>query len=209
MPDPRSRYLWDAAAARYRSASTGRFVGRDAVVGALNRAITSEGVFMTALLKDLRDKKVTLDAWYFSMRQSVKLIHLWAAAAGKGGWAQLDQADYGYLGAIVRFHYGRLARFAAQLALGLPIGAREVFRVGMYAQAARATFNDLELGVTAAAGYTEERSVRDPSAESCAECEEIEARGWAPIGSLPRIGDRTCLTNCRCFMEYRRSGEDG
>lgn len=209
MPDPRSKYTWDAAAARYRSVATGQFVNRKTVVDALNRAITLESITMTTLLKDLRDGRLSLDSWYLSMRQSVKLIHLWAAAAGKGGWAQLTQADYGYLGSIVRFHYDRLARFAEQLHLGLPIRLRELVRVTMYAQAARATFYEIELGTATAAGYTEERNVLDAQAEHCDDCVELTARGWQPIGSFPPVGSLTCLTMDRCYREFRRSGGNG
>lgn len=207
MPiDPRNRYVWDPAAAQYRSRATGKFVSREAVRDALESAIRSESLVMTASLKELSLRRLSLDGWYAAMRQSVKMIHLWAAAAAKGGWAQLTPTDYGYIGATTRFHYERLATFARQLSLGLPITPREVIRVGMYAEAARATFYYIELQTTTVAGYTEERNVLDEQAEHCGDCVELTARGWVPIGTLPPLGTLACLVRDRCYREYRRSG---
>lgn len=205
MPDPRSNYVWDVAAAQYRNRLTGRFVSRSAIRLLLDDAISAEAIAMANNLKKLSAGALTLDAWYAAMRQSIKLIHLWAASAAKGGWAQMTHTEYGYVGSTVRFHYERLARFVEQLALGLPIGPRELMRVTMYAEAARMTYHVVELPATILAGYTEERNVLDPAAESCAECVSLFGE-WAPIGSLPRPGERLCLTNCRCHLEYRRSG---
>lgn len=202
MPDPRRRYRWDPATAQYR-APNGRFVSRGAVRGALDRAITSEAKHMLDMLQQLRLGQLSLDGWYAGMRQSIKLVHLWAAAAASGGWAQLDASDYGRVGQIIRFHYDRLARFAEQLANRLPIDGRAVIRVGMYAKAARKTYHDIELVLTQEAGFTEERNILDPAAESCAECLDLASLGWVPIGTMPRPGNRLCLTNCACTLEYR------
>ena len=208
MPDPRSKIVWDPATAQYRVRATGRFIDRATVRLLLDDAISAEARYMADQLKKLSAGSLSLDAWYAGMRQSIKLIHLWAGAAAKGGWAQLTNTEYGYIGSAVKFHYDRLARFVEQLSLGLHVGPREVMRVGMYAQAARLTYHVVELPTTIQAGYTEERNVIDPGAESCAECVELTGE-WVPIGTLPRPGERLCLTNCRCHLEYRRSGGRG
>ena len=204
--DPRNRYRWDPRAAQYRSLTTGKFIDRKTVRVALDRAVDGEALEMASNLKKLSTGSLTLDAWYAAMRQSIKMVHLWAAAAAKGGWAQLTAGDYGYIGSTVRFHYDRLAKFAQQLSLGLPITPREVIRVGMYAQAARATYHAIELDVTMAAGYDEELNVLDENAEHCSDCVSLALMGWQPIGTLPMLGTLTCLTNDRCSREFRRSG---
>ena len=159
---------------------------------------------MRSALGDLRAGRLTLDAWTLSMRQSIKLTHLWSAALAKGGWAQLTASDYGVVGQTVRFHYQRLDRMAQQIAQGLPLDGRVTVRVEMYAEAARKTYHDIEFRVIqSSTNFTEERNVIDPLAEHCAECDQASAVGWVPLGTLPRPGYRTCLTNCRCRMEYR------
>lgn len=202
MPDPRRRYQWDAAAAQYR-APNGRFVSRAAIRAALDQAIVAEQRAMTRTLALLRNGSLSLDGWYAAMRQSVKLVHMWAAAAAKGGWAQLSPTDYGTVGGLVRFHYGRLSAFAEQIAARLPLDGRAEVRVKMYAQAARNTYHGIELGVVTQAGYTQERNILDPAAESCAECIELTALDWVPVGTNPRPGNRLCLVGCRCRLEFR------
>jgi hypothetical protein len=107
------------------------------------------------------------------------------------------------VGAIVRFHYGRLQRFAEQISQGLPLDGRALARVRMYAHAGRQTYHAIETQVVFAAGFTEELNVLHPTAEHCAQCVELAAKGYVPLGTHPRIGTRTCLTADQCHMEYR------
>lgn len=171
-------------------------------MAAFDAATAKEAVAMLNNLKALSSGAITLDAWHLAMRQSIKLMHLWAAAAAKGGWAQLTAADYGRVGASVLFHYRRLQAFVTQLAAGLPIDGRAAWRVRMYAQAARATFHAIELNVTRAAGYLYERNVINPTSENCSECVDITNLGVQPIGSLKRPLTRICLTGCTCYLEF-------
>lgn len=193
-------YRWDPATGRYRRPD-GRFVTRAQIRAALDVAIRREAVEMREQLAALRRGTLSLDGWVLTMRQSVKMVHLWAAAAAKGGWAQLTQEDYGAVGQRLRFHYGRLQRFAGEIALGLPLDGRVEVRVSMYVEAARASYHDIERRVAIHAGLTEERNIPNPVAEHCADC--VSLTGWHPIGTLPPIGTRTCLVRCKCRMDYR------
>ena len=168
----------------------------------LDAAVSAEAVTMLNNLKALAAGTLSLDAWHLAMRQSVKLVHLWAPAAAKGGWAQLDATDYGRVGATVLFHYRRLQAFALQISLGLPLDGRAAWRVRMYAQAARQTFHAIELGVVRGAGYRFEANVINHASESCSECVQLTDLGIQPIGSLKRPGSRLCLTGCTCYLEF-------
>ena len=202
MPtDPRARYRWDPSVAQYR-ALNGKFVRRGELVAALDDALNREARLMLGNFRSLANGTMTLDAWHLGMRQSIKLMHLWAAAAAKGGWASLTPADYGRVGASVLFHDRRLQAFALQLSAGLPLDGRAAWRVEMYARAARQTFHSIELTVTRAAGYLFERNVINPASESCPECLELTDLGVQPIGSLKRPGHRACLTGCTCYLEF-------
>jgi hypothetical protein len=203
VPNPFRQFRWNPVAARYIG-PTGTFVSRRELRQALDQAITAERRLMRAALGELRSGRISLDSWVLGMRQSVKLTHLWSAALAKGGWAQLTFSDYGAVGQTLRFHYSRLDRLAEQIAAGLPLDGRVTVRVEMYAESARKTYHDIEFRtIVASNAYTEERNIIDPIAEHCAGCDDASARGWVPLGSLPLPGQRTCLTNCKCRMEYR------
>lgn len=202
MPDPRLIYKWNARAAQYVTPN-GQFVSRRAVREALDRALAAETRAMMARMVQLRAGQIDLDAWFVQMRQSIKLMHLWSASAANGGWIQLDATDYGRVGGIVRFHYTRLQRFAEQIAQGLPLDGRALARVRMYANAGRQTYHAIEAQVVRVAGFTQERNILHPTAEHCAQCAILAELGWVPLGTLPRIGTRTCLTACQCHIEYR------
>lgn len=198
------RYVWDARAAQYR-ATNGQFVSRRELVATLDAAVNAEARAMLGAYNQLRSGAISLDTWHLGMRQSIKLIHLWAAAAAKGGWAALDAADYGRVGNTVLFHYRRLQAFALQISSGLPLDGRAAWRVEMYGRAARQTFHAIELNVTRLAGYRYERNVVNPASENCTECRNLAELGVQPIGSLPRPGYRLCRTGCSCYLEFFRT----
>jgi hypothetical protein len=74
----------------------------------------------------------------------------------------------------------------------------------MYVEASRAHYEAQREAIDRAAGYDEERSIRHAS-DSCEGCIREERRGWVAIGELVPIGDRNCLTRCRCEIERRKS----
>jgi hypothetical protein len=40
-------------------------------------------------------------------------------------------------------------------------------------------------------------------------CVELHDLGWQPIGSLPRLGQTPCRTNCKCHWQFRYQDEQG
>jgi hypothetical protein len=72
----------------------------------------------------------------------------------------------------------------------------------MYSEAGRNTFHHVERQEMEIRGMTEERSVKDER-DSCDECVEQDALEWQPIGEAVPIGERECLTRCKCSMDYR------
>jgi hypothetical protein len=110
------------------------------------------------------------------------------------------------VGQQVREEYKRLREFGVQIENELPLDGRFVNRAQQYAQAGRTTYENFQRRAMEARGHDEERSVRN-AGDSCAGCLAAEARGWQPVGSLPLPGERNCLRNCKCAMEYRKSEE--
>jgi hypothetical protein len=73
----------------------------------------------------------------------------------------------------------------------------------MYADALYSTFANVQTAREASlGGQRYARRIIDPAAEHCDECPELADRGWVPIEEMVPIGDTTCLTNCRCEIEY-------
>jgi hypothetical protein len=203
MALPPSRYRWDARVGRYVDAR-GRFVSRAFVRAELDRAIESATQRMAPLSESLRDGNISLADWIIEMRRDIKQVQLYSAAAAKGGWAQMSQADYGRVGQLVREQYRFLEGFGNDIAAGLPLDGRFLRRVALYAGAGRRTFHKVEQFEMEARAMDEERSVLNP-ADHCDECVAEAAKGWQPLGSIVPIGERTCKGGCKCDMEFRRA----
>lgn len=146
-------------------------------------------------------------AWMLAMVRIIKITALVGAAFAAGGWALADA-----FGRDVEAHIadelGYLNAFADGVQSGdVPRDGRFARRAMLYAATGWALFNSV-LGTRAKIiGHDEERSVLDPGAEHCLQCVEEADKDWQPIGTLVHIGDRTCLSDCRCFMEYRTVNE--
>lgn len=196
------QYEWDEGLGRYRNAATGRLVATTEIRAALDRAIRAEGLRARDLSEQLRANAITMREWDAGMREVVKNTQLFSAAAGRGGWAQLGPREWGMVGQRVRVQYEYLAQFNAELRAGLGRDGLFLNRAQSYAGAGRPLYYQVEQDVRKATGATEERSVLHP-ADHCVGCTAQAASGWVPIGTATPIGERDCLNNCICTMEYR------
>jgi hypothetical protein len=199
MP-PRSKFVWNAKAGRYTIG--GRFVKQSEIRKALDASLAATSRTMANLSARLQKGNITLIEWERLMREAVKDAHLFSAALAKGGWAQMTQADYGRVGQMVRMQYTYLNRFAADIESGMNLDGRFKARTEMYMEAGRTTYYNMYDQVQKKLGKTEERNILH-SAEHCVQCIEQTGLGWVPIGELVQIGNRLCLTRCKCDKEYR------
>lgn len=200
------RYGWNEAAQRYYDRATGRYVSFTQVRVAVDRMITASARRVTAVSDQLRMGAVDLAQWQTALREEIAITHRMAAAAAAGGWDQLTQADYGRIGAAVRVQYQYLHAFTEDIRGGLTLDGRFLNRAAMYAKAARPFYHDLHAANVEAAGYDQEHNVTH-EAEHCQQCLDMSALGWVPIGTCIPIGQRTCLGNDQCTMEYQVSGD--
>ena len=194
---PNGPFTWNARAGRYRDAA-GRFVSPRQVRAYLDQMIDKEQRAMMRAARVFRTSNWTasdLATFERVMRDGIKTTHVLSAMAAKGGYAQMTNRDYGRVGQTVRFHYGKLEDWMRQVADGTaPLDGRFAMRAGMYAGASLGTYYRVSGDVALAAGYTD---------RSCDTCVAQTARGPVPIGTLVPIGQRQCLGNCRCTIEYR------
>lgn len=201
MPPPRSRFKWDPSTGQYRRPN-GRFVPRTEIRAVLDKAIDSGSSRIRDLGIALRDGRITQRAWAVEMKTTMKSMHLYSGAAAKGGWAQLTNAELGKIGAQLKDQYKYLDKFSAQLRTGLPLDGRFLSRVELYAEASRGTYMAIEEREMELLGREEYRNLLG-AADHCDDCLDQTARGWVKIGELIEVGDRQCLSRCRCVFEYR------
>lgn len=214
MPISRSwlthEFGWNESAGRYIDLTTGRFVPFEQVNQALEMQIAVSESNITLATQRLQAGQINLAEWQLAMEQEIKTIHVASSASARGGWAQMTQADWGWTGQRVREQYEYLRRFADQIASGKqPLNGRVLVRANMYAQAGRSTFQEMRRRyVRIYKGATQEARVLEPNAEHCEEteerpgCLELAELGRQPIGTLPKIGQATCLTFCRCRFQF-------
>jgi hypothetical protein len=189
----------------YRNVKTGRVVARAEIVRELENVSKASRENMRAVSQRLRDGQVTLAEWQATMAREVKTVHVYSAAAGKGGWAQMSQGDWGHTGFIVKEQYKFLQNFANEIASGKqPLNGRLIVRASLYGRG-HPTEESIRKRTAISKGFTQRRRLRRAS-ESCPGCIEVSSRGWVEIGSaddLPPIGSQQCRSNCLCIDEYR------
>ncbi len=167
----------------------------------LQAAVDSSKEKIGKLTQRLVDGKINVSAWHEAMKAEIKAAHRAAAMLANGG--KLDAKAAGQLGAVLRKQYSYLRAFALQIEnKEIPLGARTVARARLYAQSVMTTYQKAKLARAKAAGVEMYRLVLSP-AEHCDECLSDAALDYVPIGSLPEIGSRTCLINCKCSWEYQ------
>lgn len=196
-------YGWNEQASRYYNIETGRFVSSSEVRDALEFNITASQAEMHALTEQLMSETISLEQWQIGMMQEIKIAHTSAAASARGGWAQMTQSDWGAVGQQIRDQYDYLRNFANEIASGKQLlNGSALVRADLYGQAARGTFEEMRRRLQKLNGMTEEMR-KLGKADHCEDCLKAAGR-WAPIGTLPKIGESQCIVNCHCMFHYRR-----
>lgn len=196
-------FIWESETGRYRG-DGGRFVPDARVRAALDEVIQSQGQAMRALTQRLIDGTLSLPDWQRQAMQTVKVGHLEGLALASGGWDQLAQSDFGWVGQRIRQQYRYLDSFAQQVADGSQaLNGGALARAEMYAEAARATHREAQRREAGSRGMEEERNQLG-AADHCAGCVSQSTAGWVPLGTLVPCGERDCLSRCHCVMRYRR-----
>jgi hypothetical protein len=205
-----SDFGWNETAGRYTNLSTGKFVKFSDVRDALESVMTASGDRMHNLTQQLVDSQLSLAEWQSGMMEQIKLAHTAAAAASRGGWAQMSQSDWGAAGRMVRNQYDYLRGFAEQIASGKQLlNGTALARTNLYGEAARGTFEEMRRRYERLMNGQEEEARILGEADHCEGCLDQAAMGWQPIGTLDPIGSEECLTHCHCSFAYRKLGPDG
>lgn len=208
--EPASHYGWNETAGRYINLNTGRFVPFPVVRDALETVIDAAADNMHTLTQSLIDGNIQLAEWQMGMMEQIKLAHTASAAASRGGWAQMSQADWGAAGRMIRDQYDYLRNFANQIANGEQLlNGTALVRSDLYGAAARGTFEQMRRRYERLMNGMEEEKRVLGDADHCPGCLTQAGMGWQPIGTLDPIGAEECVTRCHCRFIYRKIGPDG
>jgi hypothetical protein len=199
-------WKWNEAAGRYYNTETGRFLTRTRALEFVEASIDASGNATDLLASYVSDGLVSPADWHQLMKREIKDEYLRQGVLGKGGRAQMTQADWGSIGGQLKEQYGWLDKFAEQVATGDLSEATIRARSRMYIKSAREAYERAQATVAKGLGYDEEIWVLG-IAEHCDDCVAFSEEGWQPIGyyPVPGQGQTQCLTNCACHKEYRKS----
>lgn len=159
----------------------------------------------------LQQHKITLAEWQLEMTELVKNSQIAAALVADGGEPNATNNDYAVIVLLILAMLGFLSAFAKDIETGKqPLNGLLLSRSDLYAFAGRDAYEEARRqGLIEEGEMIEERRVLDPGANHCHTqdewigCPELAELGWQPIGSLPRLYDTPCRTNCKCHFEYR------
>jgi hypothetical protein len=201
-------FTWNAVAGRF-IAPSGRFVSLVEVRAALDRAIIVAATKGDGIAKLLESGTIGVLEFERLMRVLIKDTQIYAGAVASGGFSNIDVTALATLSNNIGVQFAYLADWAQNMSdridegeTAIVAGKQAAARAAMYAKSARNTFDTIFRAGQLARGYTEELSVLHP-AEHCAQCVDMASIGWVLIGTIIPIGERECLSNCRCTVSYR------
>lgn len=197
-------YIWDVATQRYRDRA-GRFLAATSPQVTLGTALTRVTRHQAELNAQVRAGEITLDAWRVEMQTIIKQVRMAGAALAHGGFDKLAAEDIARVEEGIAQDFGNLEVWTQELAAGdAPSDGRMNSRGQLYVNQGRVVYHDERHEAMDAAGFDEVRSILHP-AEHCQLCVLQAEIGWQDLADFIPIGQRTCLSNDQCSVEYRRS----
>lgn len=196
------KFRWNDAAGRY-IAPNGQFIPFDQMRSALRKVMGNLTAEMEAAANALIAGDISIGAFQTEMMVLSKEVNLAGGALERGGFYVMTPEDFGKVGAKCRREYGYIDRMGRQIASGeqrLDGSLRS--RARLYGKQGEVTYFDFAADTAERRQMKEERSILNPG-ESCDVCIDEAKKGWSELHSLIPIGERTCLSNCNCSMEYR------
>lgn len=191
--------FWDSSKATYRNAR-GKEIPYAKVRQSVESVVDDTKLKLRNLTTSRNEGKITLQSWTTQAEPLLKKTFASVAQIGAGGKEQMTASLNGQLGAKVRFQMQHFKSFWLDVEAGKLSDAAILARMDMYSDAAVGVYESIRQSVMLAAGYTECLNILG-SQNSCDECPTLTH--WMPIEDMPPIGSRTCLSRCRCSLEYR------
>ena len=200
------------AGGRYYTMSKG-LVPRGGIVSAMNRSLRVNTPTMNHLCTRLRDGSISLRGWQTAMKNHIVQSNVAAGIAAAGGVASLTPSHLAIIREQIVFQLGHLEALAIGISNGMKLDGTVCRLSRMYLNSARGTYHLIDGVAMFGAGFTEYLNILGSGEAHCTgggSCPEVTERGWQPVGTLPPIGTRKCLSNCLCSWRYRNplTGEE-
>ena len=203
MPRKPAQFEWNAEKRRYYYES-GRAVPLRTLEGWIDTAGQNAEQRIENITRELIDKKINITEWALQFKQELRNGHNAMAMIANGGREQMTPQAWGKAGAVIKNQFKFLDNFTRQIENGdIAITDTIIARARMYGSALYPSYVSAVKEREILAGATEERSVLTPADGWCNGCLEQAALGWVSMGELIPLGDRQCLTLCRCGYETR------
>lgn len=210
---PANRFWFDPERNQFGFGTRG-YIPATAIRNAINAANTTAAAELSSITIAAGEGRIPLKVWQDSMMHGIKEIQLVNAAIGRGGATSLRDEDVLNVSQTVEYQFARLDRFAGQMEEAAAIGSPQAAgaRAAAYAKSALATFGGMNRRSAEIAGFMMERNLLgnaehclpDPRRPHIPDCPSLSRMGWQPIGTMPPPGERLCLWNCRCMMDFAR-----
>lgn len=197
------RFLYNVRNARYVNAADLTPVSGETLVQVATRRMVDSQTVARNLLSSLQSGDITIEQWRDGLAVELRRAHSQLYALGKGGWAQVGEADRAAVTNTLRAEFDYLRQFTADINAGALSDAQIADRMSMYGEHIRMSYWSGSTAGKGEAGYTQERRVLT-AAEHCDDCEGYASQGWVEIGTLPPPGDGSvCGARCACEMDYQ------
>ena len=207
------RFDWRARIAKFWNKTGGRVISRLRAGREASRIASLSPV--SGLADQVFGGELPMDVWQTNMRQEIKTHYIQQYLAGRGGVGPMTQADWGSVGGQLADQYRYLDGFAREVAEGKLSKAQIAQRSEMYMNSSREAFERGQKRASEVAGLDEVVWLKT-AMESCPDCIELANLGWQKaepwpfkVGGRPAIpgsGVTQCLTNCRCYNDWRKGG---
>jgi hypothetical protein len=168
------------------------------------------GAITQAFVGSLATGLASLGGWFKKMLGSIIPRHF-AATIGLLGTPDLAPLDRDSLRGRVNTQIGYLEGFKEAVRTGQQVlDGRAVARARSYANATYGTAHGVLRDEAIRDGYAFEKNILGEVLAHCSECPKLTRQGWVPIGTLPAIGERQCLSYCHCRIVVSTiEGDDG
>lgn len=201
-PGKEGDLVWSTTMADYYFAATGRPVSGGRVQDAWDAYLQDVQNDIGRFTESLLNGRTSVNAWHRQMRDHLSDVMRIGYMTGRGGYPQMNPADWGRVGHEVQRQNRYLERFAGQLATAQAGTEGQVMnRAQMYGRSARKMYAAGRRVAKDVAGYNKERRSCIGDKGTCGECARLAGLGWQPLGTLPLPGEGTpCMSNCRCSV---------
>lgn len=184
----------------------GRKVTRAQVRGEIDKLTGHVAKESARIAKRLQSGRIDAVEFELQMRQLLKSAHIVAASVGKGGRVRMTQADWGRVGAKIKWQYGYLQKFARKVAKGgisdsMLASRAKSYATSIYTSFMR-TYQDAQTEFVADGRNPLKCRLITNSEEGCVECAADEAEGWVSVDDMKPIGSRICGDFCKCDIEF-------